>query len=104
MDIFQCLKDFQQLKFQRIFGFKSLKLKKEHEICNQYFQKIYSLVANFTGMNFGDIEAFNMAILNTYPFDVARGKTYEKFQKWNCGVELKQNKFGTYTRVQGGLK
>ena len=68
------------------------------------FQKKIFLVADFTGMNFGDLEAFNMAILNTYPFDVARGKTFEKFQKWNCGVELKQNKFGTYTRVQVDLK
>ena len=27
-------------------------------------------------------------------------KTYEKYHRWNCGVEIKQNKWGTYTRLQ----
>ena len=44
-----------------------------------------------------------MAQQSHYIFDEAQGKSYEKFHRWNCGVELRQNEFGTYTRVQAGF-
>ena len=34
-----------------------------------------------------------------YHADVLRGKTYDALQQFNCGVELRQNKYGTYTRL-----
>ena len=40
---------------------------------------------------------------NTYPKDVEKGKEYFLNHRWNCGVELKQNHLGTYTRLEARI-
>ena len=33
-------------------------------------------------------------------YDTPRGKIFEQLHRWNCGVQLRQNLFGTYTRLK----